>query len=194
MKDLAPIISLLNNIHPLNEIERDTLQKELKTRKISKGEYFIKPNQVATEIAFVLKGIMRVYQIVDGKELTSYFSYAERNPFVSSYPSFLQQIASYEYVEAIEDCELAVLSYDSLIQLYLQSKNFETVGRLMAERNYLLAIERIQSLQYHSANDRYEMFLKIYPTLLNRIPHHYIASYLGIAPESMSRIRRQIKS
>ncbi|MBQ0740731.1 Crp/Fnr family transcriptional regulator, partial [Aquimarina celericrescens] len=68
--------------------------------------------------------------------------------------------------------------------------SFNTFGRLIAEFNYVLAIERIESLQYQSASERYDIFIKCYPNLLNLIPHHYIASYLGVTPESLSRIRK----
>jgi CRP-like cAMP-binding protein len=188
------VIGFLNSLVPLNQEDKEMFISVCKERKCKKGEFILEQGKTAKEVAFVVKGIFRVFQIVNEKELTSYFSYSERNPFVSSFPSFLMQKQSVEFIEAIEDSEVLVISYKDLNKIYLESKNFERIGRLLAERNYLLAIERIQSLQYQSANDRYEMFLKIYPTLLNRIPHHYIASYLGIAPESMSRIRRQIKS
>ena len=190
MKDYSVITKFLHTIEPLTLAEEKYLANALTFKHLKKGQILVKPNQIAKEIAFVISGVMRVYQIVDGKELTSYFSYSERNPFVSSYPSFLQQKAAKEYVEAIEDCEVIILSHYHLQNLYSSSKTFEKIGRLLAEKNYLLAIERIESLQYKTAADRYKMFMNIYPGLLNRIQHHYIASYLGIAPESLSRIRK----
>ena len=84
-----------------------------------------------------------------------------------------------------------LISYNDLHRLYEQSIHLQKLGRLMAEFNYTLAMERIYSLQHHSARQRYEQLLDIYPNLINHVPHHYIASYLGITPESLSRVRKE---
>jgi CRP-like cAMP-binding protein len=184
----------LNQISLVSEKEVEFLLENSKEITLEKGEFLLKEGQTAKSIYFVLSGIFRVYQNIDGKEVTSYFSYSERNPFAASFPSFLTQSASNEYVEAIESSLVVSISFDQLNKLYESSKSFERLGRILAEKNYLLAMERISSLQYQSAGDRYNIFMKIYPGLLNRIPHHYIASYLGVTPESLSRIRKDLAS
>ena len=194
MSSISKLKSALNNVSPLSEGDIEFLAKNSKTQEFIKGEFLIKEGQIARYIGFVTKGVFRVYQNIDGKEVTSYFSYEERNPFATSFVSFLTELPSVEYVEAIEDASVILLSKESINELYNSSKSFERLGRIMSEKNYLLATERIRSLQYQTASDRYNMFMEIYPSLLNRIPHHYIASYLGITPESLSRVRKEISS
>ena len=186
------LFETLNLISPVEETEIQFLLQNSKELSLKKGEFLLKEGQTAKSIYFVIDGVFRIYQNVNGKEVTSYFSYADRNPFAASFPSFLTQSSSNEYVEAIEAASVVSISYDQLNNLYESSKSFERLGRILAEKNYLLAIERINSLQYQSAGDRYNIFMKIYPGLLNRIPHHYIASYLGVTPESLSRIRKEL--
>ena len=185
---------ILNHISPVSEEEVEFLLKNSEEATLKKGDFLLKEGQMARSIYFVLSGVFRVYQNIDGREITSYFSYSERNPFAASFPSFLTQSPSNEYVEAIESSSVISISYDQLNKLYDSSNGFERLGRILAEKNYLLAMERINSLQYQSARDRYNIFMKIYPGLLNRIPHHYIASYLGVTPESLSRIRKDLAS
>lgn len=186
------LFETLNRISPVEETEIAFLLQNSRELSLKKGEFLLKEGQAAKSIHFVIAGVFRVYQNVDGKEVTSYFSYADRNPFAASFPSFLTQSPSDEYVEAIEAASVVSINYDQLNKLYTSSKSFERLGRILAEKNYLLAIERINSLQYQSAGDRYNIFMEIYPGLLNRIPHHYIASYLGVTPESLSRIRKEL--
>src|SRR6185503_18854812 len=114
-----------------------------------------------------------------------------RNHFVADFSSFLTRKPARENIHALEDCELALISQKDLEKLYSESFAFQKLGRLIAEYNYVLAVERIYSLQHESALERYNHLLEIYPNLINRVPHHYIASYLGITPESLSRIRKE---
>jgi len=194
MNNCSLLFKTLNQISPVSKPEVEFLLENSKEVTLEKGEFLLKEGQTARSIYFALSGVFRVYQNIDGKEVTSYFSYSERNPFAASFPSFLTQSPSNEYVEAIELSSVVSISFDQLNKLYESSKNFERLGRILAEKNYLLAMERINSLQYQSAGDRYTIFMKIYPGLLNRIAHHYIASYLGVTPESLSRIRKDLAS
>lgn len=182
----------LQQIVPVEEEALAAIQSLVSPKVYKAGEFFATPDKVCRHIHFLNAGIARVYHLHEGKEITDYFNTLERNPFVSSFVSFLSQQSSREYVEALTDCEVVSIDYQHLQSLYDQYKSMERLGRLLAERNYLLALERIESLQYHSATARYEAFLKVYPLLINQIPNHYIASYLGITPESLSRIRKQL--
>ena len=144
---------------------------------------------VCRKLGFLQKGILRVYHHRNEKEITNYFNTVDRNPFVASFKSFLTEEASREAIVAMTDCEMLTIKKSELENLYNRHHQIERLGRKLAEYNYLLSLERIDSLQYQSAGQRYELFLKLYPGLINRVPHHYIASYLGVTAESLSRIR-----
>ena len=184
------LVEAFNNLTPISEEEMEVFLSKAERVNFKKGEYFATPDLTCVHLAVLQSGIFRAYHIHDGKEVTDYFNTTVRNPLVSSFASFLSQQTAKEYVQALTDSELLLISYESLQELYVDYKSFERLGRLLAEKNYLMALERIESLQYHSATDRYAAFLKQYPMLINQIPHHYIASYLGVTPESLSRIRK----
>ncbi|WP_108804265.1 Crp/Fnr family transcriptional regulator [Aquimarina sp. Aq107] len=184
------LINFISKWVNLSETDIKALQSKLSLENYDKGDIIIKQEQICKSVKFVISGIYRVYQLKDGKEITSYFNYTSRNPIVASFVSLLKEQPSNEIIECILPGTVISIDYTQWKSLYEISQSLNTFGRLMAEFNYLLAIERIESLQYQNASDRYESFIKLYPDLLNRIPHHYIASYLGITPESLSRIRK----
>lgn len=171
--------------------DKQRIQNLVTIASYDKHTVIIKEGQVCKRLRFVVSGVYRVYRIENGKEITSYFNYESRNPFVASFVSLLTGFPSQEIVECILPGMLLSIPYEDWKFLYDISPTLNTYGRRMAEYNYVLAMERIESLQYKSATDRYDSFMKLYPTLLNLIPHHYIASYIGITPESLSRIRKQ---
>lgn len=174
----------------LQDVDVLKIGSKLSIENYDKGDFILKQNQVSKTLKFVLSGVYRVYQLKDDKEITSYFNYEERNPLVASFVSLLANKPSTEFIECIIPGKVISISYSDWKELYKTSLELNVFGRLMAEKNYLLAIQRIESLQYQNASERYEMFLKLYPNLLNQIPHHYISSYLGITPESLSRVRK----
>jgi len=176
----------------LQEADVIKIASKLSIEDYSKGDFILKQNQTSKSLKFVLSGVYRVYQLQDGKEITSYFNYEERNPLVASFVSLLAQAPSTEFIECIVPGKVISIVYSDWQELYTTSLELNIFGRLMAEKNYLLAIQRIESLQYQSATERYALFLKLYPDLLNQIPHHYISSYLGVTPESLSRIRKSL--
>lgn len=180
----------LEKYNILDDEDWQQFLKYLTPKSYKKGDLFISEGQICNHLGFLNNGIARVYYIIEGKEITSYFNTNSRNIFVCSFTSFLTKKPSLENVHFLEDTELLLLKYDALQELYNNRPNIQKLGRLMAEHNYVLSMERIYSLQYSPAIDRYNNMLKIYPGLMNRIPHHFIASYLGVTPESLSRIRK----
>lgn len=189
-KEYQKLIDFISNWVDLLQIDIERLQSKLSIEIYDKGDTIIKQGQVCKSLKFVISGVYRVYQLKEGKEITSYFNYVSRNPLVASFVSLLKEQPSNEIIECIAPGKLISIPYSDWISFYKVSSSFNTFGRLMAEFNYVLAIERIESLQYQSASERYDIFIKQYPNLLNLIPHHYIASYLGVTPESLSRIRK----
>lgn len=186
------LFDFIANTVQLKDADVLKIGSKLSIEDYEKGDFILKQNQVSKTLKFVLSGVYRVYQLKDDKEITSYFNYEGRNPLVASFVSLLTKAPSTEFIECIVPGKLISISYLDWQELYKTSLELNIFGRLMAEKNYLLAIQRIESLQYQNATERYELFLKLYPNLLNRIPHHYISSYLGITPESLSRIRKTI--
>ena len=186
------IFDFIANIVSLKGSDVSKIRSKLSTEDYQKGDFVLKQNEVCKTLKFVLSGVFRVYQLKDGKEITSYFNYEERNPLVASFGSLLAKKPSTEFIECIIPGKVISISYSDWQELYKTSLELNIFGRLMAEKNYLLALYRIESLQYQNASERYEIFLKLYPNLMNQIPHHYISSYLGITPESLSRIRRAL--
>jgi CRP-like cAMP-binding protein len=180
-----------HRINPLTETDWTLLKKKLQPASFRKGDIFVTEGQCCTQLGYLSKGLARVFYMIDGKEITSYFNTCNRNVFVCAFTSFLSKKPSFENVHFLEDSELLLLTYDDLQEIYDKSPNLQKAGRLMAEFNYVLSMERIYSLQHASAIERYNNMLKIYAGLLNLVPHHYIASYLGITPESLSRIRKK---
>ncbi len=194
MNTYTPLFEFIAKIVPLPESDAQLLGDKMSVKSFEKGDLIVREGQTCRTLHFVLSGVYRNYKVEDGESITSYFSYDFRNPFVASFVSLLSEQASKENVECIIPGEMISIAYKDWKAVYSISHALNTFGRIMAEFNYVLAIERIESLQYKQATDRYQQFLKLYPGLLNMIPHHYIASYLGVTPESMSRIRKNTLS
>ena len=157
-------------------------------KKIKKGEFLYVPNEIATEIGFLVKGVFRIYYLIDEKESTRFIG--SEGIFVTSVPSFTTQKPCIEYVEALENMELLMLSYQNLQKMYEISSKWERFVRILAEYSYNEQQKRIYSLIALTAHQRYEQFVKERPDLIQRVPQYIIANYLGISPETLSRIRK----
>ncbi len=174
----------------LSEETALAFSKKLVPVSVKKGDYFLRTGEVSKSVGILQTGVFRTFYLSHDKEYSYYFNVETRNPFVAGFTSFLKQEPSSENIQALEDCTLLTLSHSDLEDLYATYPEMERLGRLLAEQNYLLAMERIYDLQQQKADFKYNKFIELYPGLLNRIPQHYIASYLGITPESLSRLRK----
>ncbi len=174
----------------LDDAAWNDMQQRLKPRSYKKKQLFIAEGKVCREIAFICKGSFRYYKTIDGIEVTTFFSF-EQN-WVSAYTSFLRKDGSFVSIEAMEDTEILVLGYDDLQHLYNHYIAFERFGRLMAEYLVTCLDERMHSLLLKTPEERYLKTIADNSIYFERVPQHYIASYLGIAPESLSRIRKRV--
>lgn len=162
----------------------------LKTYK--RKEVVIEDGQVCRYIWFLNKGLARDFYYRNQAEHTSDF-YIE-NAFLTNYESFLTRKPSKGSIDALEDCEMLMISYDSLQKLYNESKVWEKTGRIIAERLFLGAKKRKDDLIANTPELLYLYLLQERPQVIQRVPQYYIASFLGITPEHLSRIRKKLSA
>jgi CRP-like cAMP-binding protein len=151
----------------------------------------LRNGDVCKDLAFVNSGALRSYS-VDDKGIERVLQLALDNYWISDLQSFLTKQASDLTIEAIEDTEVLLISFLDLDTIYLQVPLMERFFRKLFENAYINTLMRLNSSQSESADIRYRKLLANQPNLLQRIPLVYIASYLGITPESLSRIRKNI--
>jgi len=162
----------------------------LSVRNIDEGAYFLRNGKICKEIAFVEKGLLRLFYLNDGKEVTNCF--CKENTITTSYSSLVTQKESDIAIQAIEPSKLIVFSYDSLQKLYEKNLFWQQLGRLAVE-NELITMEcHNRFLRDFSATERYKQILEEENEILQRVPLNYLATYLQIAPETLSRIRKKI--
>jgi CRP-like cAMP-binding protein len=186
-----PFIAFVKRIIDLPETEEAKMLKLLKPVKISKGEYYIREGQVPRKFAFVEKGLFRyLYINHKGTEFTKNFIL--ENNFVSAYSAMIRQQPSRMFIEALEDSYVYDIHYSDWLEL---KKGHECWNRFLVvilEKAFSTKEIRERDLLLLEAQERYEIFKKEFPTLENRIKQHLIASYLGISPISLSRIRNKL--
>lgn len=167
------------------------LENIIQSKKVAKGNHLIREGKICDFIAYVQKGCLRCYFLKeDGTEMTDNFSFED--DFITDYHSYLTQSPSLQNTMALEDAELLILRKKDVESLYQKSLNFQELGRLMAENLYVFSYQRVQSLLTENAEEKYLRLIRQRPQLLNRVQHYYVASYLGISPETLSRIRKKI--
>jgi len=154
------------------------------------GEFLAEQGRVCRNIAFIEKGLLRLYYLHDGKEVTNCF--CRENTISTSYQSLVSQQESEIAVQAVEETKLIALSYDSLLKLYEKDLFWQQVARLAVENEMFATESHNRFLRNLSATDRYLQILKNEEELLQRVPLNYLATYLQIAPETLSRIRKKI--
>lgn len=144
--------------------------------------------QIHKNIYFILDGAVRTfYRDRNSDEITSWLLF-EGDLAISVY-SFYNQAPSFEAMQALEDTWVLVLSYENLMKLYQKHMAFNYIGRTLTEAYYIKSEEKANALRMLSAQERYEQLMQLYPQVLKRVPLGYIASYLGITPSTLSRIR-----
>lgn len=175
----------------LSDEEWMMLQPHIRDKLLKKFELFAVEGKVAKEIGFVLQGNMRHYYLKDGEEKTTYFYF--ENHFVGAYISCITNQPSQLNIQALSDCRLLVFPYQILQNLYNTSHTWERFGRLLAEYLAIGLEERMAGLLMLNPEERYKQLLgSNKQKILQRIPQHYVANYLGITPVSLSRIRNRL--
>lgn len=188
----AIAIGYLSYFHPVSKSCSDYLIKKAFEVRLKKHEMLHHSGEICPYVYFVIKGILRGYIIDNRKKITTWIT--SENQLISSIRGFLLQQPTPENIEALEDCHLLALHHSDLEYAYQHFLEFNIVGRKINEYYYTFAEDRAFICRLSKATDRYNYFMTNNSHLVNRISLSYIASYLGISIETLSRIRsRQAK-
>lgn len=160
-------------------------------REVAKEEYLLQPNEYCSAIFFVEKGLLRQFSL-DEKGKEHILAFAPENWFVTDRESSYFNKPSRYYIQALEDTRVAVLDNGFIQKMSHKFPAFANFNTMLLHNNIRSLQNRINLLLSSSAEDRYLQFIKMYPDILLRVPQSMVASYLGIAPESLSRVRREL--
>jgi CRP/FNR family transcriptional regulator, anaerobic regulatory protein len=188
---LKTLISYITNIHPLNEEIIRALEQNFELVEFPKRHIIIKDGDTCNYLYLVLSGLVRMYYIKNDEEVCSMF--IEEKHLFHVPNSFYKRKPGYQYVETLEPCTLARIHFDRLQMLYKTFSELNFIGRVITENYFVKSEERLYLLRKQTAEERYIYFSDRYPTLLQKIPLKYIASYLGLTLETLSRIRNKIR-
>lgn len=175
---------------PLTASELQLIDTNFEIRQLKKKEFLLENGKVCNFIAFVGEGTIRHFHIKDGDEKTCDFSF--ENSWVTDFQSFNQNSPAIMNLQAMSVAKVFLIKKENLFQLYRDCKAYETLGRLLAEQVAQRATAIAMSLSSDKPEVRFQNLLSTQPDLFQRIPQKYIANFLGISPESLSRIQKRI--
>jgi CRP-like cAMP-binding protein len=184
---MEELILYLESIHPMSDELKLHLSKVLKVKKLAKREFLLKAGHISRNICFISLGLLRCFYNKDSHEVSSWFM--KKGDVIVSVESFFAQKESYESIQALEDAVLLYVTYDELQYLYRNFLEFNFIARVLLEKYYTLSEQRLYSMRMQRAQERYAYLLEHHPELVLQVPSKYLASYLGIQEETLSRIR-----
>ncbi len=186
----AKLLKHFSSIQPLSEDEILAIDETMDVQKFKKGTVLLREGQSSSDVFFVLEGIVRQYYLVDGEEKTANFFTEEQ--WVLSINNVLQNNLSNHYLECCTDCKLLVGNSSKGEDLYKKFPTLGEVSRKLMNKVFVEQQAKIEAYILDSPQDRYLKLLQSNSDLFQRIPQYQIASYIGVTPESLSRIRKRI--
>ena len=180
----------LNHLNLLSEKEIESALSLFYQEVYQKGDYYLQEGQHSHKISFIESGLFRLFYQVDGEEkIMLFFS---DNQFMTDYFGYLTRSPSIRPIQALEESIVYSINREHMDQLFHDSKNWERVGRSLAESAYVASVLRANRIIHDSFDTRVEAFLTEKPDLLQRVPNYMIASYLNMTPETFSRVKRRL--
>lgn len=183
------VIALMSSYVSFKPEDFEIMIQRCTAINLSKNEIWEKEGKIGKYLGFVNKGILRQYHVKDGQEYTQAFN-AEQE-YIGNYISYLTNMPATTSIQALEDCELLVMTFDDIQKLYDEVPSLDRFGRLYAEQLLIDLHAKTSNLLQDTPEERYYQLLKEKPDLHARVKQYYIAQYLGIRPESLSRIRKR---
>jgi CRP-like cAMP-binding protein len=184
---MESLITYLQRIQPLSPEAVQALKGVCSNLQIKKGKDLQSIGQTCRTIYFLEKGCARIYYFKGDTDVTEYFAF--ENSLVARVESLFSGLPSRKGIQVLEDSDLVAINAVALNSLYNQYPEIERLFRKVTEAGYVETVNRLESLQFHTAEERYNALVQEHPEIIQRVPQKFIASYLGITPVSLSRIR-----
>lgn len=184
------LLSQIKNHYTLSNEAQLALTNCFKKITVYKNDQLVKEGSICRKLFFLEKGALRGFYNIDGKEITHWFGF--ENDFVTSFHSFITGEAAVENIQLMENSVLWSISKNELTALFDQYHEIERLVRIVYEKYYIRLEERYVNAQFKTAKELYDNLMKQSPHILERVPLGYVASYLGISQETLSRIRSRL--
>lgn len=173
----------------VSEDELNAFLSQVVTKIFKRQEIISKPNAIPNEIFFINKGLIRV--LITDKEGTEHtVHFALENQFIADYSNFIQQRPSIYSLQALEETQVVILPRSTIEWGYTNLTEGQKMGRLIAEYYFIYQDDRIKNMYVRTPKQRYDNISDVFPNIHNRVPQHMIASYLGISPIHLSRLKK----
>ncbi|MCF6407852.1 Crp/Fnr family transcriptional regulator [Chitinophaga filiformis] len=184
----GPIDQFVAKYIQLTPEELEIFHSLLQFRKVKKKSFLLKEGEICDYEAYILKGCVRTFY-VDKQGVETNLTFAVEDWWVADIASFYEQQPSRQNIETLEDCELLTISFEDKKTLYEKVPKFERVFRMLLQRTAAVLQQRIYASISQTAEERYLAFIEKYPAIVQRIPQHHIARYIGVSPEFLSKVR-----
>ncbi|HQV98828.1 MAG TPA: Crp/Fnr family transcriptional regulator [Bacteroidia bacterium] len=183
-------VNYFSKVSPLSETESKAIEENMCIKVFKKGDFLLKEGQISVDTYFILEGCVREFIVVDGEEKTTNFFTEEQ--WVISLNNFNSTSHAENNLECVEDTTVSVGNEEQAQKLFKIFPRFETIARAIVEADFVEQKKLLTSYLTDSPEQRYLKLLKSRPDIFQRVPQYQIASYVGVKPESLSRIRKRI--
>lgn len=182
------ILNIQQVFNPSKE-ELEAFRKSLKVVYLNKYDFFLREGEVCKSMAFLERGSMRLFYDAEDREVCNDFYF--ENSVVGSFASFLSETPSIVNIAAVEDCELLVVSREKTMDLIRQYPSLKRLANVVVEEHLIRSERREAELLKYPPEERFRLLLEVHPKIFSRIPLYFVASYLNITPETLSRYRKK---
>lgn len=193
LSQIEPLLVYFQNLIPLNKEEKQLVYDFFKPRLYRKKQYILQEGDICNQFNFIVRGCLRMYK-TDDKGNIHVIQFASEYWWLSNIGSFHERKPSELSIDALEDTMVLQISHENLLALYTRTPKFDRIFRVLIENSFVSLQKRLLQIISSSAEERYLSFTESYSHLANRLPQTQIASFLGITPEFLSRLKsKQIK-
>ncbi|MCW3466113.1 Crp/Fnr family transcriptional regulator [Chitinophaga nivalis] len=184
------LIDTLQQLGPVSKADKAIYLHRFQVKHYRKGDFFLQEGQVCKYMGLVESGLLRYYINQDGKERS--FSFLHEKRFLCNYESFITQAPSTRIIQALEDTTVHVANYEDFQYIFDHTQSGDRIGRLVLGMAFIKLEKDLASFYTDTPEQRYQRFIEEYPQLQQRISQYHIASFVGVKPPSLSRIRKRI--
>lgn len=184
------LLDTFNSLVNISDEEEDIIHQIFRPLEIKKGEFFTEADKINRRVGFLVEGLVYYYVLKNGNE--SITDFTKEGEFVSEYHTFISKSKAIHSIKAIEDCKFLVLDYDGIQRLYNDIKEGNKFVRMVLEHRFGVVVTQLLSLYMHTPEERYKYLQCNHSSLMQRVPQYLIAAYIGVKPQSLSRIRKRL--